>query len=529
VSLSEYKDLPDELRRLIEAACDGTLDEQGLAKLEERLRGDASAARAYLIAAHLHADLKLMAVQQESLDATLAAIGASPETAPLAASRLAAVRDAIAATTRNVVQFFAKPTPLSMSVAALTVGLIVTAMALTAPPIYRALTGDRIARHADPVFVAQLSGSRNAEWAKHQVGAILGSYLPAGQRMELTSGLVEVTYHSGATAVVEGPAIFTLNSKNSTTLDSGKLLARVPAAAIGFSVRTEQAIVTDLGTEFGVEVDDQRSTTTQVIKGAVQVASVYDPASSVRLEAGQACIAVPGQRRLARLAKVDPKRFARVAAHLHDETVTVQVNFRDPNEPKHTAPGWHDVTQLSGPVGFLKSPIGRSTDIQLEIVDGFGWLWPNGLGVDQAHRASNGVIFPAAVLTDLGGENYYQEELHRNGIAVLRLSSLRQYDFTMALAAAVNARSEKTLCNVRGSWDPAALTFRGGSTAALMPDDDGDSVVLVGRSQWDDSLAAYVIELNIADGVRNGIGAAGISAIHITATLVEGDEMPRTE
>jgi hypothetical protein len=93
----------------------------------------------------------------------------------------------------------------------------------------------------------------------------------------LSSGLLEISYDTGAKVVLEGPAIYQVKSKNSGLLSVGKLTGRVEAlTARGFSVHTPTAVITDLGTEFGVEVDNKGITSSHVFRGRVRVQSLSD-------------------------------------------------------------------------------------------------------------------------------------------------------------------------------------------------------------------------------------------------------------
>ena len=76
------------------------------------------------------------------------------------------------------------------------------------------------------------------------------------------------------------------------SMETGKLAAEVPKAAIGFTVQTPQAVVVDLGTDFGVSVDAQGVTEAHVFAGTVEVAArapAAEPAQPAReLRVGQA-------------------------------------------------------------------------------------------------------------------------------------------------------------------------------------------------------------------------------------------------
>jgi hypothetical protein len=96
-----------------------------------------------------------------------------------------------------------------------------------------------------------------------------------GDTFALRSGLMEITYRTGAKVILQGPITYVVDAKNGGAINVGKLTGIMEAAdAKGFTLRTPTAIVTDLGTEFGVEVDKAGSTTSHVFRGAVNVRPV---------------------------------------------------------------------------------------------------------------------------------------------------------------------------------------------------------------------------------------------------------------
>jgi hypothetical protein len=121
------------------------------------------------------------------------------------------------------------------------------------------------------------------------------AYVPMGRKYKLNSGLMEITYDTGAKIILQGPVTFEVDSTNGGFLWVGKLTAKVekkverladqksstryrqsssplsPLPAPLFSVRTPTAIVTDLGTEFGVECDKSGATLSHVFRGSVKM------------------------------------------------------------------------------------------------------------------------------------------------------------------------------------------------------------------------------------------------------------------
>ena len=120
------------------------------------------------------------------------------------------------------------------------------------------------------------------------------SLVALGDRLALRSGLLELTYDTGARVILQGPVTYEVESPAGGYLSLGKLTARLekgsgiyanPKRQRGseaegsgnhpspdlFAIRTPTAIVTDLGTEFGVEVGNEGQAYVSVFLGKVEV------------------------------------------------------------------------------------------------------------------------------------------------------------------------------------------------------------------------------------------------------------------
>jgi len=209
--------------------------------------------------------------------------------------------------------------------------------------------------------IARLTRSVGAAWDQPS-SPDDGATLIAGQKLHLKQGLAEIAFESGVTVVLEGPAEFELggpasgvrgqgagvgspgaveSDRNACALSLGKLVARVPGQARGFTVQTPTMTVVDLGTEFGVAVKPiaasppvsslppSASSTTEVhvLLGEVRVmpepvASVPAPQSEIGapaaaghlkseiLKAGEAIIGGPAGKNPRRI-QAQPGRFVR--------------------------------------------------------------------------------------------------------------------------------------------------------------------------------------------------------------------------
>ncbi|MDC0287191.1 FecR family protein, partial [Akkermansiaceae bacterium] len=95
-----------------------------------------------------------------------------------------------------------------------------------------------------------------------------GDFLSAGQ-FSLTSGLAQIEFLSGVSLVVEGDAEFEILSSDEMNLVRGKLRANVPPQAIGFQIHTPRGTALDLGTEFALDLSDEKCEL-HVIDGEVE-------------------------------------------------------------------------------------------------------------------------------------------------------------------------------------------------------------------------------------------------------------------
>ncbi len=108
----------------------------------------------------------------------------------------------------------------------------------------------------------------------------------------LESGITAIEFYSGARVILEGPAILELTSENSAILREGRIRAQVPPQACGFSVSTPQIEVIDLGTEFGMNIEeDGHLTEVHCFSGLVDIyedAMSQNPKALRSLESGEA-------------------------------------------------------------------------------------------------------------------------------------------------------------------------------------------------------------------------------------------------
>jgi hypothetical protein len=128
---------------------------------------------------------------------------------------------------------------------------------------------------------ARVTGLVNCKWAEGETELKFGDWLAPGDRLKLKEGLIQLTFGTGAKVVVEGPSDFLVSAPGQATLEQGKIAAIVPRSGRGYTILTPTAEVVDLGTEFGVEVDDAGTSEVHVFDGDV----VARPRGGVESEA----------------------------------------------------------------------------------------------------------------------------------------------------------------------------------------------------------------------------------------------------
>lgn len=142
---------------------------------------------------------------------------------------------------------------------------------------------------AQSLAAAQLVHAADAAWQQTPLAGGDGKK----QSLQVRSGLAELKFAQGAKVLVQGPAEFEALSPNRGFLHRGRLIAIVPPTAIGFTVATPSAEIVDLGTEFGVEVDDDQNSEVHVFTGVVVArppkgSSLAAKDQAVRITAGGA-------------------------------------------------------------------------------------------------------------------------------------------------------------------------------------------------------------------------------------------------
>ena len=139
-----------------------------------------------------------------------------------------------------------------------------------------------------PREVATLTSSIKAKWDVADAAIDLGRRLQTKAPLRLKKGFAELVFDEGAKVVVEAPAVFELQGEDRMMVQSGRVTTLVSEAAQGFRVDTPTSRVTDLGTEFGVQVSHHGDTVVQMYQGRARLALKSARKKNVLVQKGQA-------------------------------------------------------------------------------------------------------------------------------------------------------------------------------------------------------------------------------------------------
>jgi hypothetical protein len=275
-----------EFDEAVAAVCHGSATDGQARALNELLRINAGARDAYILRLELHSRL-----------ASHADLFTSMECAP------AVVRGG-----DGITPFQTVPSTSARGQSSRKIWAI--ALAACFALLVAGVWGLRLARPAERTLrtskaVAMLNRTADAQWNGRGEIPRLGAPLEPGW-LRLEAGLVEVVFYSGARMVVEGSAELQLVSQNEAAVRRGRIVVEVPPEARGFRVETPHTGVTDLGTSYGLEVED-RQTELHLFKGKVKLPSGGDAADQT-LQEGSGALIENG--RVPRRIAANPEAFA---------------------------------------------------------------------------------------------------------------------------------------------------------------------------------------------------------------------------
>ena len=351
--MSRVDEVSQDLADLLNALCEGELDPDDAARLERMICADPAACRLYFRYIDVHVELRRrygysQASNNEvySHEGQSVADSVTPIRLPVvipssSVSDPQSIGSPLSSFLHGTVGWFSSGWPVAYLVATVIfgIGLVIGSLVPVSEPVQVARQsalpstfgrgaggeGSDNLSHSRPT-VGRITGMVDCRWMENPKSEIRNpkeignhqssisnqkSLVSLGDKFALSSGLLEITYDTGAKVILQGPMKYEVESASAGFLSVGKLTARVegrgardegtpnlqiskspnpsplsPLPSPLFTIKTPTATVTDLGTEFGVEVSKEGDTISHVFCGSVQ----FQPATVAGEAAGQPII-----------------------------------------------------------------------------------------------------------------------------------------------------------------------------------------------------------------------------------------------
>ena len=280
-----------QLQQLCTRVLDEVASEEESCTLNRVLANDPAARQVYLRHVALHSALHASTGKQKQAEEELlrlhiaqavrdedSAVDGGP--APAGADSLAEERPALAPAGSGLRVGFGTLLAIAASVMAIAIGGGLWMSSRPDSVVVSAAKDD-----ADgSIAAARVSYLSNA--AQTTIGKLTPQQtFAAGDTVSLAEGQVELTYRSGTKLLLIGPADFVVE-KEGGALRCGGLVASVTEAGHGFTIETPNGKVVDLGTEFGVAVDDLGVSEVSVFDGKVEAFPGSDAGAKIELTKG---------------------------------------------------------------------------------------------------------------------------------------------------------------------------------------------------------------------------------------------------
>lgn len=289
----------NEIHRLVTECLEGVADAAAVERLDRLVAGDPQARALYLEYLRDSIGLRYIVSTSEGNQADIDLPPAESDDKNAAGPSIDALPVASLPTLGSfgiwpgAVGYFSSGWPAAYLIAIVVfgIGLAITSLVRVSHPGRVADETPSIVSERRVDAVGRITGAVDCVWSDARSQAVNDGAVIPGNRFTLRSGLLEITYDSGAKVILEGPCAYEIESNVGGFLSLGRLTARVESRASRvegedgkpdhsrlstlvsplFAVRTPAAIVRDLGTEFGVEVSEEGNTISQVFQGSVRV------------------------------------------------------------------------------------------------------------------------------------------------------------------------------------------------------------------------------------------------------------------
>ncbi len=210
------------------------------------------------------------------------------------------------------------------------------------------------------MIIATITRVDGLQWKENTLNE--GDSITMGQSIHIDSGLIEVDLGGRGSLVIEGPAHLDFTSDMESVLHRGSLVMRATQKGHGYTVKTSQGCVIDIGTEFAVTVGEDNVAETHVIEGSVE--AITNDGKSVTLKINDA---LRFDKEGGESITSDVGRFYTAMPPIHGQTRFIHWNFNE-NEGL-----------IARATGELEGGSAKSKDLILHAIDeGASPRWVNG-------------------------------------------------------------------------------------------------------------------------------------------------------
>ena len=303
----------DRVLDLAEAVCDDAASSAECAELDSLVLADETVRRNYWDYCQMHVMLEM----DLRLNRALKKVHAqdrfdTADLTPWESDALAGVTSSVmpsnsstvfglfSGTLHGTIGFFSQEVPFALLIATVITGLGLLMGSFVYVSHHEQIADTKLppslpsqaAIRSQAEYVGRITGMVDVKWSDATTVAVT-ELVALGRRYALASGLMEITYDTGAKVILQGPVTYEVDSREGGFLSIGKLTAKLEKRGERrkergegiaknkserstihdplFTIKTPTATVTDLGTEFGVEVVKGGVTTSHVFRGSVEV------------------------------------------------------------------------------------------------------------------------------------------------------------------------------------------------------------------------------------------------------------------
>lgn len=118
--------------------------------------------------------------------------------------------------------------------------------------------------------IAQITSTQDCRWGDLSGDIGYGSKLHAGQTLQLSEGLAEITFEDGATMLLESPATVIFEAAHQIEIREGRLAAIVPPESRRLSIHTKTLDLRNVDAEFGLLAKETGISELHVFNGTIE-------------------------------------------------------------------------------------------------------------------------------------------------------------------------------------------------------------------------------------------------------------------